>query len=432
MKRKLATEGRARLTRLAALLLGTAAAVVPAVPAWAQQSQASLRGVITTEAGNPATQVTIVEVNTGFRRTVQVGADNSYNFASISPGTYRMEIQQQQGSRNTDNFQLLVGQNAQLNLDLTKSNAAAAEPTGDVDDAAVADAGAADDIVVTGSSIRTLEGGEVGVNITERLIDQLPQVNRNFLAFADLAPGVQFNTGANGNSSIRGGAQASNSVNVFIDGVSQKDYVLKNGITGQDSTQGNPFPQLAIGEYRVISSNYKAEFDQVSSVAITAVTKSGTNEFHGEGFVDFTNQDMRAKRPIEIQNQTDKVDTRDMQFGGALGGPIIKDVAHFFVTYEGKRQQVPVDIQPGNGVAVSTIPSEYQDIFGAYNRKFNEDLYFGKIDVAPTTADLLEFSVKYRKETGQSIDSGSNAYESRTDTDTTTEWKKKTRRTHLA
>src|SRR3546814_18612900 len=76
--------------------------------------------------------------------------------------------------------------------------------------------------------------------------------------------GVQFITGSNGNSRIQGGAQDSRTVNIYIDGVGQKDYVLKNGITGQDSTQGNPFPQLAVGEYRVISSNYKAEFEQVS------------------------------------------------------------------------------------------------------------------------------------------------------------------------
>src|SRR3546814_16997920 len=118
-----------------------------------------------------------------------------------------------------------------------------------------------------------MEGGEVGTNITQRLIEQLPQNNRNFLAFAELAPGVQFSTDGQGNTSLRGGAQPTASINVFIDGVSQKDNVLKNGVTGQDSTQGNPFPQLAIGEYRVISSNYKAEFDAVSSVAITDRTR---------------------------------------------------------------------------------------------------------------------------------------------------------------
>src|SRR3546814_2501725 len=123
-----------------------------------------------------------------------------------------------------------------------------------------------------------MEGGEIGTNISQRQIETLPQNHRNFRACADLAPGVQFVTGGNGQSRLQGGAQDSRTVNIFIDGIGQKDYVLKNGITGQDSTQGNPFPQLAVGEYRVISSNYKAEFDQVSSVAITAVTRSGTNE----------------------------------------------------------------------------------------------------------------------------------------------------------
>src|SRR3546814_8806131 len=88
---------------------------------------------------------------------------------------------------------------------------------------------------------------------------------------SDVCSSDLFVTGGNGQSRLQGGAQDSRSVNIFIDGVGQKDYVLKNGVTGQDSTQGTPFPQLAVGEYRVLSSNYKAEFDQVSSVAITAV-----------------------------------------------------------------------------------------------------------------------------------------------------------------
>ena len=178
-----------------------------------------------------------------------------------------------------------------------------------------------------------MEGGEVGVNITQRLIEQLPQNNRNFLAFADLAPGVAVRHRRQRRSPrLQGGAQDSRTVNVFIDGVGQKDYVLKNGVTGQDSTQGNPFPQLAIGEYRVISSNYKAEFDQVSSVAITAVTKSGTNEFHGDALRRLHRPEpARPDARSRMRTGTEKIETEDLQFGGALGGPIIKDVLHFFV-----------------------------------------------------------------------------------------------------
>ena len=384
----------------AALLSATAITTVASAPAYPQVSNAAVRGKITADGTAAATQVTAVEVATGIRRTVPVGADGSYNLPSLRPGTYRLEITTASGVRNTDEFTLNVGQNAELNLDFS---AAAESP-----DAVTTDEG----IIVTGARLRSMEGGEIGVNITQRLIEQLPQNNRNFLAFADLAPGVQFITNASGQSRLQGGAQDSRTVNVFIDGVGQKDYVLKNGITGQDSTQGNPFPQLAIGEYRVISSNYKAEFDQVSSVAITAVTKSGTNEFHGQGFVDYTDEGFRDRMPTELRGT--KIQTEDLQFGGALGGPIIKDIAHFFVTYEGKRRTQPRDVTPGLDLPVSFFPSEYQGLFGPASEVFNENLYFGKIDISPTSKDLIEFSAKYRDESGETFNSGIAAFETRT------------------
>ncbi len=381
-----------------ALLLGTAASAIMAVPSHAQVNDASLRGRVTAGAAGMPTEIIAVEVNTGFRRTSTVSSDGRYNFPSLRVGTYRLEVVTPSGTRSTDEFTLNVGQSATFDFDLS----APSEPS---DTTATTDTSG--DIIVTGGRIRSMEGGEVGINITRRLIEQLPQNNRNFLAFADLAPGVQFQTDSQGNTSLRGGAQSAGSINVFIDGVSQKDYVLKNGVTGQDTTQGNPFPQLAIGEYRVISSNYKAEFDQVSSVAITAVTKSGTNEFHGEGFVDFTNQDLRDMIPSELNGT--KVRTKDLQFGGALGGPIIKDVMHFFVSYEGKRRRLPVDITPGLSRAITDLPERYRGYFGPANSEFNEDLYFAKLNIAPTSSDMIELSGKWRKESGFNLGSGSNA-----------------------
>lgn len=395
-----ARQSRAR-TLAAALAwssAGAALAVGMAAPAQAQVSNASLRGTVTADGG--ASEVKAINVNTGLTRTSGVSANGSYTFASLPAGTYRLEITTPGGVRNTDEFTLSVAQSAVLDFDFSQPDIAAAD---------------GDAIIVTGSRIRSMEGGEVGTNISQRLIEQLPQNNRNFLAFADLAPGVQFITNGTDQSRLQGGAQGSNSVNIFIDGIGQKDYVLKNGITGQDSTQGNPFPQLAIGEYRVISSNYKAEFDQVSSVAVTAITKSGTNEFHGEGFIDFTNQSLRDRRPSEnFPRYIPKIRTKDLQFGGALGGPIIKDVLHFFLTYEGKRRTNPRDITPGLELPISYFPSEYQGVFGSANETFNENLYFGKLNFTPTDNDLFEFSVKYRDESGEQFNSGFAAFETRT------------------
>lgn len=394
---------RRSLTLAAALLGGAALNVIAIAPAAAQTVDASLRGTVTTD-NVAVTQVTAVEVNTGYRQNATVNG-NAYNFASLRPGSYRLEITLADGVRQTDAFTLAVAQRAALDFDFS---------TGGTD--VVAAGGDENLVVVIGNRIRGMEGGEVGTTISERLIDQLPQNSRNFLAFADLAPGVQFvEDFGSGQSRLQGGAQNSRTINVFIDGVGQKDYVLKNGITGQDSSAGNPFPQLAIGEYRVISSNYKAEFDQVSSVAITAVTKSGTNRFEGSGFIDFTNQDLRAARPLELfPANAMKQESKDLQFGGALGGPIIRDTLHFFVTYEGKRRIFPTDIEPGLDLPVTFLPAEYQDRFGQVSNTFNSNLYFGKINFSPTSRDLFEFSLRYRDEDGESGFGGVNVYEART------------------
>ncbi len=405
---------RTTMRLAAALMLGTAASAIAITPAHAQAVDAGLRGEITTD-GQALVRVTAIDVNSGYRQNATV-VGQRYNFASLRAGTYRLEIELASGVRQTDTFSLSVAQRAALDFDFSSGGTDSVSADGA--DTTTADLGQEEgSVVVIGNRIRGMEGGEVGTTISQRLINQLPQNNRNFLAFADLAPGVQFVEDAvSGQSRLQGGAQSSRTVNVFIDGVGQKDYVLRNGITGQDSSAGNPFPQLAIGEYRVISSNYKAEFDQVSSVAITAVTKSGTNRFEGSGFIDFTNQDLRAPRPQEFlpANATGKIESRDLQFGGSLGGPIIRDTLHFFATYEGKRRIFPRDISPGLDVPLTFFPEQYRDLFGSANETFNANLYFGKINFSPTNRDLFEFSLKVRDETGEAFGSGSNAFETRT------------------
>src|SRR3546814_9403230 len=123
---------------------------------------------------------------------------------------------------------------------------------------------------------------EVATYVTQKQIDSLPQNSRNFLAFADTVPGMQFITSPNGSESqLRSGAQGSSNINVFIDGVGQKNYVTPGGMTGQDDSRGNPFPQAAIGEYKVITSNYKAEYDPISRAPEVAGTTSGNNASRG-------------------------------------------------------------------------------------------------------------------------------------------------------
>uniref|UniRef100_UPI002620AD9F TonB-dependent receptor domain-containing protein n=1 Tax=Oleiagrimonas sp. TaxID=2010330 RepID=UPI002620AD9F len=228
-------------------------------------------------------------------------------------------------------------------------------------------------------------------------INTIPQVSRNFLEFADTVPGMVFSVDSRGHTSLRGGAQNDSSVNVYIDGVGQKSYVKQGGISGQFSSQGNPFPQLAIGQYKVITSNYKAEYGQISSAAVVADTKSGTNEFHGQVFGDYTNDNMRAATPAEAAAGR-KTKSQEKGYGFALGGPIIKDKMHFFFTYEAKRFNTPVTVVPGVTNTAAFLPPSAATQIGPSNLPFTENLYFGKIDWEPTDKDRFELSAQVRKE----------------------------------
>ena len=304
--------------------LAAAALLAMAVPAFAQLSSATVRGSVTAEAkAQGGATVTATNTATGqVTRTIS-RTDGTYTLVGLAPGSYKIDISAPGYAARSETLTVLVGQTVDLDLPLAKAGAVELST-----------------VTVTGTNATDRKTSEVGINITPKQIEALPQNSRNFLAFADLAPGVRVDTDPKtGQVTLRGGAQNRDNTNLFIDGVGQKNYILRGGVSGLDSTRGNPFPQSAVAEYKVLSSNYKAEFDQVSSTAITAVTKSGTNEFHGEAFFDRTGTNWRAYSPFEQQAKAQGVDrqaTSTYQYGASFGGPIKQDVAHFFLAYEGK------------------------------------------------------------------------------------------------
>jgi len=341
----------------------------------AQSTDAGLRG-----KAPASSDVTATNIATGTTRHTKSGADGSYSLLGLPPGTYRVDA----GPGTEKTVTLTVASTATLDL---AAGATAAPGTTVLEG-----------VTVTAPSLVEVKTSEIGTNISTKQIEALPQNSRNFLAFADIVPGVQFVTKSDGSSALKSGAQNSNGVNVYIDGVGQKNYVLKGGVSGQDSTRGNPFPQSAIAEYKVISSNYKAEFDQISSAAITAVTKSGTNEFHGDVFMDYSNQDLRAETPSEHRDK-DKARTTDKQYGASLGGPIIQDLLQFFVAYEAKDILAPKEVKLGNLPDGSLpLPPGLTSLIGTKSAPFNEDLYFGKLTWTPGTQHLFELTGKYRRE----------------------------------
>ncbi len=368
--------------RVLACALASCLAFAAAPAAFAQGTAATVRGQVTTGSG-PAASAEVVATNiaTGLVRRVQSNANGTYSLAGLPPGTYRVDVSGD-GATSSKTVVLQVGQVATLNVPL---------------ESAAPDVASMDTVTVTADALVETKTSEISTYITQKQIDAIPQINRNFLAFADTVPGVVFSQNSDGTTKLRGGGQNSNGVNVYIDGVGQKNYVLKGGITGQDGSRGNPFPQSAIAEYKVITQNYKAEYDQLSSAAITALTKSGSNEWHGDAFFDYTDQDWRATRPAEA-NGNGKVDTQDKQYGASIGGPLIKDKLFIFASYEYKNIITPAEVTPGENVPISALPPEAQDLVGATSTPFEEDLYFAKLTWTPDDRNLFELTGRYRVE----------------------------------
>ena len=369
--------------------LATAIALALATAAQAQLSTSTVKGQIS--SGNVAARagLAITAVNKGngnTYRTTTLG-DGSYVLTGLAPGAYEIRVADAGGSVKTQELTLAVGETAALDLALVATGNTLATVT------------------IVGSAQRQgVRDSQVGTNVSRKMIESLPQVTRNFLSSADLAPGVAFSSDNQGNTNVQAGSQNFDHVNVFIDGVGQKNNILRGGLSGQDNSRGNPFPQSAIAEYKVLSQNYKAEFDQVSSAAITAITKSGTNELHGEVYFDRTGTNWRALSEFEKQKEALGVKlppSAKNEFGFSLGGPIKQDVLHFFLAYDGKniddsRQVVPknLNLLPA-GLGIVPSLSGYS---GSHVDPFQEHLLFGKIDAQISDEQKLSASVRIRRE----------------------------------
>ncbi len=374
-------------TRKAALAAASAIAISMAFvgAAQAQSATTTLRGSIydgqTTEAG---AAVTATEVSTGYVVRAAVGADGRYVFAGLRPGTYRVQVATADGQTAEETVTLGLGQVGTLDLDVAAATTAAPGAEG------VAELG---DIVVTGRRVFEVRTPEVATNVTQQQINNLPQINRNFLNFAALAPGLRVTEGET-ERTISAGGQSAQAINIFIDGQNQKSTIIDGGAAGQDDSRGNPFPQAAVQEFRVISQNFKAEYEQAGSAIITAVTRSGTNEFHGEVFGSYQNQDWIAQDVFSERRGDDQPELERLQYGVSLGGPIIKDRLHFFGSYERKDET--------RAAQTFLNRTEYENLFqddlGTFSTPFEEDLYFGKLSWQIDDRQRLEISGQYRTE----------------------------------
>jgi outer membrane receptor protein involved in Fe transport len=374
--------------------LAMAVALTVAEPAYAQSSS-TIQGHVTGVTAGAV--VTATNAGTGEHVNGTVNAQGNYTLVGVRPGNYHVAVP---GAPAQD-VNVPVGQIVIVDM--------GNEPTG-----------TGGEIVVRGSRLRNeVRTAEVSTNVSTAQIENLPQNDRNFLNFAALAPGVIV-TPTSGARQIRAGALSADNINVFIDGLSLKNPINHGGIAGQNFSKGNPFPQLAVQEFKVDTQNFKAEYEQAGSAIITAVTKTGGTDFHGDLFGEFQPKGFVGRpyfdRPGHANNvdgSTPKPPYKRWQYGGDLGGPIIKDVLHFYVAYEATKQDLPsasvnLDTTPQGGIP-GVPASVASQLAGSYGEKFDQQLYFGKLTLFATSKDTINGSAFLRRENNLSDFGGTAA-----------------------
>jgi hypothetical protein len=278
---------------------------------------ADLSGTITDPSGAvvPGAAVTLRNTATNIARTVQTDGEGRYRFSTISPGVYELNVEATGFKKlTTTDVELTVGQAAELDLSLEVGGT-----MGEV-------------TVVAGAELIETARTSVASTVDERRIDNLPINGRNFLNFSlttstlvrDNSPTI----GPAPTAGLNAGGQRARSNNVTIDGADNNDNSV-NAVRGTVS-------QEAVQEFQIITNSYAPEFGRASGAVVNIVTKSGGNDYHGNGFGFLRHRSYQARNPFAISD--DPAFTR-AQFGGTVGGPIEKDRTFFFVAFEQTRRQ---------------------------------------------------------------------------------------------
>lgn len=371
-----------------------AALLLFALPAAAQNTTATLRGTIKATGGAPIPDAEIKATNvaSGFERSTISRADGSFTLPGMAPATYTIVVRKVGFAASSRQVAALIGATQIVDFTLDERAVELDEVT-----------------VVAARPTQETRTSEIATNVTKEQIEKLPTPSRNFLDLAQLAPGVTVSEDrANGNTrTFQAGGQGPNAVNVFIDGTSLKNDLTGGGVSGQDASRGNPFPRNAIQEYRVISQNFKAEYQKAGSAIITATTKSGGNEWDGSVNFAYQNKGLVAldtfqRRDKEADPNYKKADYSRYLAGLTIGGPLIKNKLHVFGSYEGNYQnrQNRVAMPDFTG---SPFPALENANFGQFNGNFvspfRETLLFGKLTYAVNENSTAEFSLQNRHET---------------------------------
>lgn len=371
--------------------------LLAAIPQARAQSAGSgtITGTITDPQGASIADASVVITNldTAVERSTNTNDVGFYVAAFLQPGHYRIRVTK--GGFATvvrENLNLQVGRTVTIDLTLPVK---AAEAT----------------VTVTGEApLIDPDKTETSQVVSQTLVQNLPINGRRWDSFVLLTPGVT-NDGGFGLVSYRGisGLYNENSV----DGANNNQAFFSEA-RGRTRI-AYVYSMDTIKEFQVSASNYSAEFGQAAGGVVNAVTKSGGNSIHGDLFYYLRYPSLNALDPINkaasiVQGTpfTQPVH-QQQQFGGSVGGPIIKDKLFYFLTYDGSRKVFPItyttsggaNLVPANcpsGATATQCTAAFNFItsqLGNFPRNGNQDVYFAKLDYQLNPKNLLSVNFNF-------------------------------------
>ena len=327
----------------------------------AQQGVGSIRGRVTDEQKGvlPGVAIIVTHMESGTIRETTSGEDGTYLVPGLIPGPYKISAQLSGFSRLTQE-DLLLRIGVTMTVDLALKVGAVEE-----------------NITVTAESPQVdLTTAQVGGSVNSGDLTNLPSGSRNFTSLVALLPGVVYNAAADSSSdSVTINGQASTGVVYLMDGASNNDD-LRGGSSG---AQARP-PMEGIQEFQVVTNQFDAEYGAATAGVVNAVSKQGTNTWHGSGFGYYTDDSMTAKDFFVAQQGLDKPQTTKKQWGGTIGGPIVQDKMHFFASFErqdrdeGRSRVYPTRPDKSFTVAQQTNSWNYM---GRFDHQLNSSQSYG-------------------------------------------------------
>jgi hypothetical protein len=337
----------------------------------AQGTSATLRGRVTDASGAALPGVTVTATNdaTGFNRTEVTGTDGAFRLPGLQAGTYTVLADLSGfGSVSTKSVVLNVASERELNISLKPATVK-------------------EQITVTADAPLIASEPAIGTVVSQKELQNLPLNGRQFANLGSLAPGTTLSVNSDptkpGQLVIALNGGSGRNVNYMVDGGDNTDDTIGGALQNYNLE--------AVQEFKIQTMQYKAEYGRSSGGVLTVVTKTGTNDLGGSLYGFFRNKSLNSITETERLAGADKSDYKRNQYGGSIGGPIVRDRAHFFVTYEKTKRDTNYTINTGGVFPTfdgSAVPTPFED-----------ELVTAKATANVSASQFLQVRYGYQKNT---------------------------------